>query len=64
MSNQTRRDKSDAKFERTPMRIAFEKWRDIKYPVGNYWWNEWSNDAIDKDDWIAFMAGYEAATKV
>lgn len=55
------RKRIDDRHERTPARLAFEKWRDAEYPLGEAWLLKWDDKAIDGRRWPPFLAGWNAA---
>ena len=60
-----KRAEVDARHEQTDARKSFQQWRDEeKFTPPNDSFFGWNYERIDKDYWVAFLAGFRAAERL
>lgn len=58
----TRRARIDSNFEQTPMRIAFQAWRNARWSISGNFWDVWDERSIGSGIyWEAFKAGWDSS---
>ena len=49
----------DRRHEQTEARIAFQRWRNERFPINGKFWDMWDEEGIDSY-WEKFLAGWRS----